>query len=340
MRFGDEGHRGPMIQVDGLYKTYSRGPNSAAALDDVSFKVAQGEIFGVLGPSGAGKSTLIRCLNLLEQPTSGRIQVAGTDLARLRASDLRMQRQRIGMIFQHFYLLHSRTVADNVALPLEIQGGLSRLERRRRVSDLLDLVGLSGCADVFPSQLSGGQKQRVGVARALAADPAVLLSDEATSALDAEATAAVLELLRDINRRLGVTIVLITHELDVVKSICTSAALLEQGRLVETGRIADLVADSSSRLGRLLLPGRYPEAPKQGLVFDLIFADAEASSPTLTALAGALNVRVQLLAGGIESVAGRRVGRLQIAVTAADRAPDSAAVLNFLIAGGVQVAPA
>lgn len=330
----------PMIQVEDLSKIYHEGPQAVVALDGISFEVAEGEIFGVLGPSGAGKSSLIRCLNFLEQPTSGRIRLGGTDLALLSASQLRQQRSRIGMIFQHFHLLGCRSVADNVALPLEIQGALTHLERRRRVSELLDIVGLSGRAAAFPSQLSGGQKQRVGIARALAANPAVLLSDEATSALDTDATATVLDLLRDVNRRLGVTIVLITHELDVVKAICTSAALLEEGRLIETGQLADLIADPVSRLGSVLLPGRLPAAPTRGLVLDVVLADADASSPTLTALAGALSLKVQLLAGGVEIVGGRRVGRLQIAVTGIDRAPDPSVVLGFLNAGGVRASVA
>jgi D-methionine transport system ATP-binding protein len=309
------GHAAPLIQVEDLSKIYHKGPEAVVALDGISFEVAAGEIFGVLGPSGAGKSSLIRFVS---------------------ASQLRRQRSRIGMIFQHFHLLGCRSAADNVALPLEIQGALTPYERRRRVGELLDIVGLSARAAAYPSQLSGGQKQRVGIARALAANPAVLLSDEATSALDADSTATVLDLLRDVNRRLGVTIVLITHELDVVKAICTSAALLEEGRLIETGKLADLIADPASRLGSVLLPGRLPTAPTQGLVLDLVLADADTSSPTVTALAGALNLNVRLLAGGIEIVGGRRVGRLRIAVTGINRTPNPAAVLGFLYAGGVR----
>jgi D-methionine transport system ATP-binding protein len=328
-----------MIRVEGLQKTYGRGERRVVALEDVSFEVARGEIFGILGPSGAGKSTLIRCLNLLEQPTAGQVFVDGVDLVALDAPELRRQRRRIGMIFQHFHLLHSRTVAANIALPLEIQGGYSGLERERRVSELIDIVGLNGREHAYPSQLSGGQKQRVGVARALAADSSVLLSDEATSALDADSTASVLDLLRDVNRRLGVTIVLITHELNVVKSICTSAALLERGRIIEKGSLSELIASSNSRLGRSLLPGELPASTHGGQVFDLEFADAEASSPAITALAGALNVKVQLLAGGIELVAGRRVGRLQIAVTGTDVPPHPDVVARFLRAGGARVSP-
>jgi D-methionine transport system ATP-binding protein len=243
-----------MIVVEGVSKTYADG--QPAALDNVSLQIADGSIFGIVGRSGAGKSTLLRCLNLLERPTSGRILMDGQDLTRLTDKALRQQRQRIGMIFQGFNLLHSRNVADNVAVPLEI-AGLPRAERAVRVEELLALVGLSDKAAAFPSQLSGGQKQRVGIARALAARPAYLLSDEATSALDPETTASILALLRDINRQLGVTIVLITHELEVVKAICDSAVSLAAGRVVESGTLLQLQADPSSRLGRSLAPSLH-----------------------------------------------------------------------------------
>jgi D-methionine transport system ATP-binding protein len=240
-----------MIVVEGVSKTYADG--QPAALDNVSLQIADGSIFGIVGRSGAGKSTLLRCLNLLERPTAGRILMDGQDLTQLSDKQLREQRQRIGMIFQGFNLLHSRNVADNVAVPLEI-GKVPKAERAARVAELLALVGLSDKAQAFPSQLSGGQKQRVGIARALAARPAYLLSDEATSALDPETTDSILELLRDINRTLGVTIVLITHELEVVKAICDSAVSLADGRVVESGTLLQLQADPSSRLGRSLAP--------------------------------------------------------------------------------------
>lgn len=240
-----------MIVVEAVSKTYADG--QPPALDNVSLQIADGSIFGIVGRSGAGKSTLLRCLNLLERPTSGRILMDGQDLTQLSDKQLRQQRQRIGMIFQGFNLLHSRNVADNVAVPLEI-AKMPKPERAARVAELLALVGLSDKAQAFPSQLSGGQKQRVGIARALAARPAYLLSDEATSALDPETTASILELLRDINRQLGMTIVLITHELEVVKAICDSAVSLADGRVVESGSLVQLQADPSSRLGRSLAP--------------------------------------------------------------------------------------
>ncbi|WP_105647767.1 methionine ABC transporter ATP-binding protein [Cronobacter dublinensis] len=239
-----------MITLEGLSKTYAG--EGRPALDDVSLTVPQGAVYGILGRSGAGKSTLLRCLNLLERPTSGRILMNGADITRLDDRALRQHRARTAMVFQHFNLLHARTVADNVAVPLEITG-VPRPARRERVAELLELVGLADKADAFPSRLSGGQKQRVGIARALAARPQVLLCDEATSALDPDTTASVLALLADINRQLGLTIVLITHELEVVKAICDHAALLEDGRLVESGRLTDLLTAPRSVLRQTLV---------------------------------------------------------------------------------------
>ncbi|WP_052283834.1 methionine ABC transporter ATP-binding protein [Kluyvera genomosp. 1] len=239
-----------MIVIEGLTKQYAG--NGQPALNDVSFTVPQGAIYGILGRSGAGKSTLIRCLNLLERPSAGRILFNGEDIVQFDKARLRAHRLRTGMIFQHFNLLHARSVADNVAVPLEITG-VPKAQRQQRVAELLTLVGLADKAHAFPSQLSGGQKQRVGIARALAADPDVLLCDEATSALDAETTASVLALLETINRQLGLTIVLITHQLEVVKNLCDHAALLESGELQESGKIADLLAAPWSRLRDILL---------------------------------------------------------------------------------------
>lgn len=239
-----------MIVIEGLSKHYAG--SGQPALNDVSFTVPKGAIYGILGRSGAGKSTLIRCLNLLERPSAGRILFNGEDIVQFDKARLRAHRLRTGMIFQHFNLLHARNVADNVAVPLEI-AGVPKAKRQQRVAELLALVGLADKAEAFPSQLSGGQKQRVGIARALAADPDVLLCDEATSALDAETTASVLALLETINRQLGLTIVLITHQPEVVKNLCDHAALLEGGELQESGKIADLLAAPWSRLRDILL---------------------------------------------------------------------------------------
>ena len=232
------------------------------AIEDVSFEVKRGEIAGIIGRSGAGKSTLIRCLNGLEKPDSGRIEVLGEDIAPLGERDLRRVRLRVGMIFQHFNLLSSKTVADNVALPLKI-AGRTQSERRDRVRSLLWLVGLEDKATAYPGQLSGGQKQRVGIARALAADPALLLSDEATSALDPETTASILALLRDINRKLGLTIVLITHEMSVVRAIADRVIVLDHGRIVEEGEAAAVFGRPQATLTRRLLASARHDAPEE-----------------------------------------------------------------------------
>lgn len=230
-----------MIDVSGLRKVYRDRNREVVAVERVDLHVRRGEIFGVLGQSGAGKSTLLRCVNLLERPTEGTVTVAGRELTALGEAELRGARQRIGMIHQHFALLSSRTVAGNVAFPLEVMG-IGRAERARRVADLLELVGLADKARVHPARLSGGQKQRVGIARALAGNPSVLLSDEATSALDPGTTQSILALLKRLNRELGLTILLITHEMNVVKTICDSVAIMRDGLIEESGTIPELIA--------------------------------------------------------------------------------------------------
>lgn len=323
-----------MIIVEQLSKNYA--PGQAPALDQVSLSIPDGAIYGILGRSGAGKSTLLRCLNLLERPSAGRILLDGEDLTALSDIELRQQRQRIGMIFQGFNLLHSRNVFDNIAVPLEI-ARISKVQRHSRVRELLDLVGLSDKAQAFPSQLSGGQKQRVGIARALAARPAYLLSDEATSALDPETTHSILELLRDINRQLGLTIVLITHALDVVKSICDHAASLAHGRLVEAGPIARLLANPDSSLGRSLLPGYSTTLGDDPQALELSFFDNLLAAPVLNELVQQQGVEVNLLASGVESIGGRRVGRLCVAFRQSGDELKLTRVVAFLKQRGVRV---
>ena len=223
-----------MIKLVNVEKTYFSKAGDIAALKKTNIEVKEGEIFGIIGLSGAGKSTLIRCINMLEVPTGGQVFVDGQELTAMNEAQLRKARQNIGMIFQHFNLLASRTVFDNIAFPLEIQG-LPKEKIAERVGELLDLVQLKDRADYYPSQLSGGQKQRVGIARALASNPKVLLSDEATSALDPQTTKSILQLLRDINKRLNLTIVMITHQMEVVKEICDRVAVIENGVIIEEG---------------------------------------------------------------------------------------------------------
>ncbi|TIV96519.1 MAG: methionine ABC transporter ATP-binding protein, partial [Mesorhizobium sp.] len=235
---------------------------TTAALDGVSLTVKKGEILGIIGRSGAGKSTLIRCLNGLERPDSGEVFIEGREISRLGERELQPLRRRIGMVFQHFNLLSAKTVEDNVALPLKIEGR-PRAERMARAAELLQLVGLSEKARAYPASLSGGQKQRVGIARALAARPALLLSDEATSALDPETTRSILALLKDINSRLGLTILLITHEMEVIRSIADRVAVIDAGRIVEEGAVWQIFADPKSEITRSLLGGIRPQLPPE-----------------------------------------------------------------------------
>jgi len=240
-----------VIDLKGLTKVFKQNGQEIVALRDVTLHVPRGQIYGILGESGAGKSTLIRCINLLERPTSGEVWVDGKEITRLPPRALRAARREMGMIFQQFNLFDSRTVFGNVAYPLEV-AGWPRQRIRERVHELLALVGLSDKANAYPSQLSGGQKQRVGIARALAPGPKILLSDEATSALDPDTTRSVLALLREINQRLGLTILLITHQMEVVKQVCDSVAILEGGRVVEQGGVLELIGRPGSRLRALV----------------------------------------------------------------------------------------
>ncbi|GHO49307.1 methionine ABC transporter ATP-binding protein [Ktedonospora formicarum] len=318
-----------MIRIEHVRKVYGRGEGTVVALDDVNLEVPQGQIFGVLGQSGAGKSTLIRCVNLLERPTSGTITVGGQEVTALSGRSLRQARQRIGMIFQQFNLLTSRTVAENVAFPLEIMGE-SKTKRRARVRELLSLVGLEEKADVYPAQLSGGQKQRVGIARALANSPDILLSDEATSALDPQTTRAILDLLRDLNQRMGLTILLITHEMSVVKQICHQAAILEGGRIVEQGRVSTLAAQPDSRLARSLFPRPENYVARPGsTVVTITFAGGNASEPVFSTMARRFELDVNILSGNIEAIGDERIGQLQ-AEFAGEQVPDALAYLRNL----------
>ena len=238
-----------MIELRHISKDFGTGEHAVHAVQDVSLTVETGEIFGIIGFSGAGKSTLVRCINLLERPTSGEVLLDGQELTALPPKQLRQARKKIGMIFQHFNLMPSRTVAGNVAYPLR-GSGLSREQIAAKVQSLLELVGIGDKADAFPSQLSGGQKQRVAIARALANDPSVLLCDEATSALDPQTTKAILHLLRDLNAKLGLTIVLITHEMAVVREICHRVAVMEHGCVAEQGEVFNVFVDPRQDITR------------------------------------------------------------------------------------------
>lgn len=307
-----------MIQLKQVTKQYSR---NNVALSNIDLNIQSGEIFGIIGRSGAGKSTLVRCMNLLEHPTSGQVIVNGDDLTLLSLTSLRKARLKIGMIFQHFNLLSSRNVFRNVALPLELIG-LSKKEIQLKVNHLLSLVGLSDYSNVNPEQLSGGQKQRVAIARALASDPAVLLCDEATSSLDPETTKSILSLLKDINQRLKLTIVLITHEMDVIKQICDRVAVLDKGQIVEQGDIVDIFVEpndpTTKSLTQKSLHIELPEAFLKGMtaapslgknpVLRLAFVGNATHEPVLVNIVKQYNVIVNFLQADFEYIKECQVG--------------------------------
>lgn len=319
-----------MIKLQGVSKVFSgrAGATPVRALDGINLEVAAGEVFGIIGPSGAGKSTLVRVVNLLERPSSGRVMVAGIEITGLSGARLRAARRDIGMIFQHFNLLSSRTVFGNVALPLELVGTPSA-EIRRKVGDLLELVGLADKRDRYPAELSGGQKQRVGIARALATDPKVLLCDEATSALDPETTRAILRLLADINRRLGLTILLITHEMAVVTEICRRVAVMESGRVIEQGEVLDVFVRPRTPTARalvniatggdppdLLMRRLVPQpVPGGGIVLRMVFRGALADQPVISQLSRRFGTDMNLLHGRLDAIDGASYGVLVAEVT-------------------------
>ncbi|MDO5496017.1 MAG: methionine ABC transporter ATP-binding protein [bacterium] len=290
-----------MITLRDVRKVYG----SVVALDGVTLTVEKGTIHGIVGPSGAGKSTLVRCLTGLERPSSGTIDLGGQDIAALSDSGLRHARRRIGMVFQAVNLLEQRTAAENIAYPLQI-ARTPKAQVRARVAELLELVGLGDRGGAYPTQLSGGQQQRIGIARALAAEPDVLLCDEPTSALDSETTGAILDLIRDIRDRLGVTVVIITHEMEVVRRACDAVTLLDHGRVAETGRISEVVADPHTRLSRALVP--LPPVPDtDDAVVDIYFT----STPGEPTGARVFDV-VARLGGDITAATFETLGEVQV----------------------------
>ncbi|MGD8108210.1 methionine ABC transporter ATP-binding protein MetN [Pantoea sp. FN0302] len=310
-----------MIKLSNITKVFQQGARTITALSDVSLHVPAGQIYGVIGSSGAGKSTLIRCVNLLERPTSGSVLVDGQELTSLSESELTLARRQIGMIFQHFNLLNSRTVFGNVALPLELDN-MPRATIKARVTELLDLVGLADKHDAWPANLSGGQKQRVAIARALASSPKVLLCDEATSALDPATTRAILELLKDINRRLGITILLITHEMDVVKRICDQVAVISNGQLIEKDSVSEVFSHPKTPLAQQFIQSTLhldiPEDYQQRLqaqstadsvpLLRLEFTGQSVDAPLLSETARRFNVNNNIISAQMDYAGGVKFG--------------------------------
>lgn len=337
------GRASPLFRLRGISKDFAGAHGPVHALADIDLDINEGEVFGIIGRSGAGKSTLLRVLNLLERPEHGQVSFDGADLQALPAAGLRGARQRIGMIFQHFNLLSSRTVFDNIALPLEL-AGVGRAEIRRRVGELLELVGLSAEHDRYPAQISGGQKQRVGIARALANHPRVLLCDEATSALDPETTRSILDLLTDINRRLQLTIVLITHQMQVIKAVAHRVAVMDGGRIVEHGEVADVFTAPRAEITRTLLhevigdtlpPGLAGRVAallgdRRGELWRLSLRGAAVDQPLLGELATRFDLAIHVLHGYIDEVRGTPFASL-LAVAAGDPATLAAAARHLAL---------
>nr|WP_067058523.1 methionine ABC transporter ATP-binding protein MetN [Mucilaginibacter sp. L294] len=320
-----------MIELKSITKTFFKNNNTVTALSDVSLSVSQGRILGVIGASGAGKSTLLRCVNLLEKPTSGEVIVNGQTLSNLTSRQLALARRQIGMIFQHFNLLSSRTVSENIALPLELDG-IAKVQIANRVTELLDLVGLSEKSNEYPANLSGGQKQRVAIARALASNPKVLLCDEATSALDPATTRSILELLKDINLRFNITILLITHEMSVVKAICDEVAIISDGELIERGSVsqvfsfpeADLTKKFIASAIHTTLPIEYEQrlsAVSDGIkhpVVRLEFTGRSAQATILSEASRLFNVDNNIISAQMDYTGGVKYGIMLIEIAGSE----------------------
>ena len=326
-----------IIQIQHLNKTFGTGETAVHALEDINLDIRQGEIFGIIGLSGAGKSTLVRCMNLLERPTSGSITVNGQRLAWMEGEklttiserELRLARRNVTMIFQSFNLLMQRTCLQNVCFPMELSG-LPRQQQRKRAMELLDLVGLRDKADAYPAQLSGGQKQRVAIARSLATDPKVLLCDEATSALDPNTTASILTLLKDLNQKLGVTVVVITHQMSVIEEICSRVAILDGGVIAEQGRVEDIFSNPKTEIGRqLVYPGGVQIDRLHAVrVIRIAFNGGSSDEPLIASLAIDCGVKVNILGADTRSIEGKAFGTMLLGLP--EDPGDAAKALQYI----------
>ncbi|NLM96330.1 MAG: methionine ABC transporter ATP-binding protein [Halanaerobiaceae bacterium] len=323
-----------MIEIRGLYKNYITAQGSLTALSNINLNIKEGEIYGIIGPSGAGKSTMIRTLNLLEVPDRGSIMINGEEITALNKKELRERRKKIGMIFQHFNLLSSRTVRGNISFPMEI-AGVPDAEREEKVEKLMELVGLSDRADHYPSELSGGQKQRVGIARALSNDPEILLSDEATSSLDPESTDSILKLLKKIRDELNLTIVLITHEMDVIKKVCDRVAVMEEGQIVEEGKVIDIFVNPQQpvtrRFIKTVIDYNLPEGlniTQKGRLVRVSFKGESTHKPLISLLIKKYNIDANILYGKIDEIQGIPFGTLILDLEGSDESIDEA--LEFI----------
>ena len=303
-----------IIQIRNLTKTFGQGADAVHALEDINLDIRQGEIFGIIGLSGAGKSTLVRCMNLLERPTSGTVVVDGKDMTTLSEAELRKARQSITMIFQSFNLLMQRTVLQNVCLPMAISG-VPKARQKERALELLELVGLQDKAGAYPAQLSGGQKQRVAIARALATDPKVLLCDEATSALDPTTTASILGLLKDLNQKLGVTVVVITHQMSVIEEICSRVAIISESRIIESGEVSEVFRHPKTSAARqLIIPGSESARnfTGKGKVYRITFDGTTSDQPVVAGMVLACGEPVNIWFADTRDIEGKAYGHMLV----------------------------
>ena len=301
----------PIIEIRGLGKWFDTKNGRIDALRDINLSIEKGEIFGIIGRSGAGKSTLVRCINMLERPTEGKVYFEGRDMGALSQGQLNIVRRSMGMIFQQFNLLMQRNALDNVCFPMEL-AGVSRAKARKKAAEMLELVGLEKRASAYPSQLSGGQKQRVAIARALSTEPRVLLCDEATSALDPETTDSILGLIRDINKRLGITAVVITHEMDVIEKICSKVAIISKGVIAETGTVNEVFFHPRSEIARrLVVPeALHPDKMKLPKLYRLIFDGQSSFDPVVSNMVLACGKPVNILYASSQDIGGTAFGQM------------------------------
>lgn len=335
------------IKIENVSKTYSSKEGTVQALKNVSLTIRSGEIYGIIGMSGAGKSTLVRCMNFLEQPTSGNVLIKGRALGGLKEKELRKQREQIGMIFQHFNLLMQKSVLENVCFPMYIQGKKKK-EAREKAEELLEIVGLKEKANAFPSQLSGGQKQRVAIARALATSPKILLCDEATSALDPQTTASILELLQEINRKFNITIVIITHQMSVVRKICSHVAIMKSGEIVETGSVSEIFSHPKSDVARELIrkdegddisraesSGNTKDLIQSGRKVRIVFSENSAFQPVIANMILKFREPVNILRADTRNIGGVAKGEMILEFVGDSRQAEE--MQNYLKTCGIEL---
>ena len=324
-----------IICLEGLGKQFQTTNGTVTALDDINLEILQGEIFGIIGLSGAGKSTLVRCINYLETPTAGRVIFEGQNLSMMKEAEIRKARQSMGMIFQQFNLLAQRNVLQNVCFPMEI-AGVPKAEAKKRAAELLKLVGLEERMKAYPAQLSGGQKQRVAIARAMSTNPKVLLCDEATSALDPNTTKSILELLKKINRELGITVIVITHEMAVIESICDRVAIIDHSHIAESGKVSEIFSGPKSEIGRQLILGEtvgQKTSFARARQIRVIFNGQESSEPIISNMVLACKVPVNILLADTHDIGGKAMGQMLLQLP--EDEVDAGRICNYLKTVGV-----